>query len=154
MRFDGEKAIVKATGDSLKLKGDFTYGLWMRLNAIEKHGDCVIFGTPQHFFSLGGYTNLVFVSYKRDPSGANLGLFWPIDRDIVGTDWSHITIVSEYPRMRFYRNGVLIKDGWTPYSMESPMEEAKTISLGSNGRAHGFVDLDEVAIFNLSLIHI
>ncbi|MCH2117375.1 MAG: hypothetical protein MK161_06710, partial [Pirellulales bacterium] len=34
MRFDGEKAIVKATGDSLKLKGDFTYGLWMRLNAI------------------------------------------------------------------------------------------------------------------------
>ena len=53
--------------------------------------------------------------------------------------------------MRFYRNGVLIKDGWTPYSMESPMEEAKTISLGSNGRAHGFVDLDEVAIFNRAL---
>ncbi len=151
MRFDGEKAIVKAADDSLKLKGDFTYALWMRLNAVEKHGSCTVFGTSQHFFSLSGYTNLVFVAYKRDPSGANLGMFWPIDRDMVGTDWSHITIVAEYPRMRFYRNGVLIKDGWMPYSMESPMEEAKTIYLGSNARSHGFVDLDEVAIFNRAL---
>ena len=53
--------------------------------------------------------------------------------------------------MRFYRNGVLINDHWAPYSMESPLEESETIYLGSNGRSHGFIDLDEVAIFNRAL---
>ena len=151
MRFDGEKAMVKVTGDSLKLKGDFTYALWVRLNEIEKHADCSILGNTQHFFSLSSYINLIFVSYKQTSEGANLGMFWPLDRDMVGTDWSHITIVSEYPRMRFYRNGVLINDLWMPHSMESPMEESKTIYLGSNGRSYGFVDMDEVAVFNRAL---
>jgi len=146
MRFDGEKAVVKAADNSLKLKGDFTYGIWLRLNAIEKNAECTILGTSQHFFSLTSYMNLVFVSYKK-----NQGMFWPLDRDMVGTDWSHITIVCEYPRMRFYRNGTLIDDMWMPYSMESSSEEAKTIHLGSNGRSYGYVDMDEVAIFNRAL---
>jgi len=151
MRFDGKKAVVQAKGDSLKLKGDFTYAIWVRLNGIEKQAACSILGNTQHFLSLGSYINLVFVSYKRTPDGANMGMFWPLDRDIIGTDFSHITIVAEYPRMRFYRNGVLINDEWTPHSMDSPMEESNTIYLGSNGSSHGFIDLDEVAVFNRAL---
>ena len=151
MRFDGEKSMVQAKGASLKLKGDFTYAFWIRLNDTEKQSSCPIFGNTQHFMSLSAYIHLVFVSYKKVPDGTHQGMFWPLDRDMLGTDWSHITVVSEYPRMRFYRNGVLINDHWAPYSMESPLEESETIYLGSNGRSHGFIDLDEVAIFNRAL---
>ena len=62
MRFDGEKSMVQAKGASLKLKGDFTYAFWIRLNDTEKQSSCPIFGNTQHFMSLSAYIHLIFVS--------------------------------------------------------------------------------------------
>jgi hypothetical protein len=151
MRFDGEKSQVQTDGDSLALKGDFSFALWVRLNGIEKTPDCILFGTSQYFFSLGGYLNLVLYGYGRTPEGDDVPMGWPVDRDILGTDWSHITVVVAYPRVRFYRNGRLIRDAWMPFTMEGPREDGTTLRLGSNGRDFGFIDLDEAMVFNRAL---
>ena len=151
MRFDGEKAMIEAKGDSLALKGDCTFALRVRLNALELNGNCILFRTSQYFFGLGGYLNLVLYGYTTSPEGDNACLPWVVDRDIIGTDWSHIVVVVAYPRMRFYRNGQLVRDAWMPYTMESPQEGGPSIRLGSDGRYHGFIDLDEVAVFNRAL---
>ncbi len=151
MRFDGEKSVIEATGDSLQLKGDFTCALWVRLNDIEKHTNCIIFRTSQYNFSLAGYVNLGLIGYSKTSEGDNITMEWPVDRDILGTDWSHITVVVAYPRVRFYRNGQLIRDAWMPFSMESSIENGKTIRFGSDGRFYGFVDLDEAMFFNRAL---
>jgi len=151
MRFDGKKAVVQARGDSLSLRGDFTFALWIRLNGIEKNPNCIVFRTSQYSFGLGGYLNLVLYGYTRTPEGDNIVMGWPVDRDILGTDWSHIVVVVAYPRVRFYRNGQLIRDAWMPFSMESPQEKGKAIRLGSDGRGYGYIDLDEVMVFNRAL---
>ena len=151
MRFDGEKAVVTAMGDTLALKGDFTWALWVRTNGIEKSPNCILFGTSQYFFSLGGYLNLVLYGYARTPEGDDVPMGWPVDRDILGTDWSHIVVVVAYPRVRFYRNGELIRDAWMPFPMEGPREGGTTITLGSYGPSFGFIDLDEAMIFNRAL---
>ena len=105
MRFDGEKSIVEAKSDSLKLKGDFTYALWVRQNAIEQSANCPLFGGPFYGFSVSAYTNLTFAANSQDAAGDSMAMAWPVDREILGTDWSHITVVVAYPRIRFYRNG-------------------------------------------------
>ena len=151
MRFDGEKSIVEAKSDSLKLKGDFTYALWVRQNAIEKSANCPLFGGPFYGFSVSAYTNLTFSANSQDAAGDDLAMSWPVDREILGTDWSHLTVVVAYPRIRFYRNGQLIRDAWMPFSLESPREKGNKITLGSTGRYFGFVDLDEVMVFNRAL---
>ena len=151
MRFDGEKSIVEAKSDSLKLKGDFTYALWVRQNAIEKSANCPLFGGPFYGFSVSAYTNLTFSVNSQDAAGDDLAMSWPVDREILGTDWSHLTVVVAYPRIRFYRNGQLIRDAWMPFSLESPREKGNKITLGSSGRYFGFVDLDEVMVFNRAL---
>ena len=134
MRFDGEKSIVEAKSDSLKLKGDFTYALWVRQNAIEKSANCPLFGGPFYGFSVSAYTNLTFSENSQDAARDNIYMSWPVDREILGTDWSHLTVVVAYPRIRFYRNGQLIRDAWMPFSLESPRENGSTIRLGSTGR--------------------
>lgn len=99
MRFDGEKSIVEAKSDSLKLKGDFTYALWVRQNAIEKSANCVLFQGPFYQFGTSAYTNLIFVAYSQDAAGDNMNMSWPVDRNILGTDGSHLTVVVAYPRI-------------------------------------------------------
>ena len=111
----------------------------------------MLFQGPFYQFGTSAYTNLIFNAYSQNAAGDNMGMTWPVDREILGTDWSHLTVVVAYPRIRFYRNGQLIRDAWMPFSLESPRENGSTIRLGSSGRYFGFVDLDEVMVFNRAL---
>jgi hypothetical protein len=62
------------------------------------------------------------VSYKQTPEDENVDMFWPIDRDMIGTEWSHLTVVAEYPQPAWVQNRKSFMDGvpkpWTPVGVK------------------------------------
>lgn len=151
MRLDGEKAVIDAKSKTLNLKGDCTFAMWVRTNFPGEVRNVPVFSTAQYQFGLFNHLNVVLWGNTQHPPGENVGPGWPVDRDILGTDWSHIVIVVAYPRVRFYRNGQLIRDAWMPFSMDAPQANGTQIRFGTNGRTFGSIDLDEAAVFNRAL---
>ena len=155
MSFDGSKARIEVKSKDLQLKGDFTYSFRMRLNRKDwqgegkKSGICDIFSSGYYKFCLNNY-NVMFVGHRlHDKKWQSMVV--PVDRDIMGTDWSLVTIVVEYPRIRFYRNGALIKDAWMPFDLASALEKNGKVYIGAANNGNTFVDIDELMIFNRAL---
>jgi len=114
LRF-GEKFSSLDIGNpkSLQVSGDLSYEILMRLNrpldAAKDAANVYILGEyprPVRLrFGWQFYDNF-FAAYG-DTEGLN---FVPIDPRELGAAWSRLTVVFEYPRVRVYRDGKLIRE--------------------------------------------
>ena len=121
MRFDGKTSILTCPlADALKIEGDMSFEMWVRENGVIAHTWGVFFGDTQDFdFYFAGYHSLVLWYTQRHPLHKHESMLLPVDRYILSDKWSHIAVVVEYPRCRFFHNGKMIRDaaaGSTPKS--------------------------------------
>lgn len=114
LRLDGNSSYVDCgKSASLHFSGDMTFEMWIRLNAPISHVDSFIFGEnpyQQMMFMMAQNDSLVFRYNRADGS-----MVVPVTRSILSDQWSHIAVVVEYPRCRFYCDGKLIRDAYMPF---------------------------------------
>ena len=117
LRFNGESTYVEIPGsETLRIEGDMTFEMWVRQNAEQKTKSSLIFGeaSPSWFlFNLEFDYNLLLQYRTRGEYGLER-VALPVTRKILGPEWSHIAVVVEYPRARFYKDGLLIRDQFMP----------------------------------------
>lgn len=116
MRFDGEDARLTCPDtEALRIDGDMTFEMWVRESGIPQHPWGVLFGDEHDFdFYFAGYHSLVLWYVARHPQYRNESMLLPMERAALSDQWSHIAVVVEYPRCRFYHNGVLSRDAYMP----------------------------------------
>jgi len=148
MRFDGKESILTCPkSEALNIQGDMSFEMWVRENGTIDHLWGVFFGDTQEFdFYFAGYHSLVLWYVNRNGQYKNESMLLPVDRYIHGEKWSHIAVVVEYPRTRFYHNGKLIRDAYMPvpgisHNMSYPYVIGKNIPI----------DLDEFRLYNRAL---
>ncbi len=145
LRFGGVETYVNCGNpESLHFDGDMSVEMWVRQNSLWKNPWGVIFGergVPGFQFALENWINLAL----RCSDGRDVMIF-PVDRDILGHEWSHIAVVVEYPRSRFYHNGKLVRDAYMP---------VEGVVKGRNGAKHVAekcpIDLDELRVYRRAL---
>jgi hypothetical protein len=150
MRFNGTNAMLTAQSPSLALEGDCTISMWIRRNADELNPRCTIFEDPSDGVDWGfqDYIHFIIYSYWQDPQVGNERQSFPMDHDMFATNWNHIAVVFEYPRMRAYRNGKLYQEFWMVHPAE--MKSNKKM-IGGNGRFFGYFDLDDFRLYKRAL---
>ncbi len=150
LRFGGVETYIDCGNpESLHFGGDMTMEVWVRQNSLWKSGGGRIFGeygTPGFDFGMDNWTNLVLRYVSRDPVYGNEAMVLPVDRDILSFEWSHIAVVVEYPRCRFYHNGKLVRDAYMPLP---------GLTAGPNGPKRVAelcpIDLDELRLYRRAL---
>jgi len=148
LRFDGEKAVLECpNSDSLFFDGDMTFEMWVRQNGLPKDVWATLFGDNDNFafYRVYWYQLVLWYNY-RDPVHDNESVDLPVDRNILGEEWSHIAVVFEYPRCRFYHNGKLVRDAFMPIpGIVNRYRVAKVIGKKSP------IDLDEFRLYRRAL---
>ena len=156
MRFNGLDAYVDC-GDpeSTRVKGDFSFSLWVRYHDEVKNAHSVIFGestSSSFWFVLSQYNTLAMYYRYRHPVYGIERLALPVDRTIIGYDWAHITVVVEYPRCRFYRNGKLVEDAWMIIPGMGNASGSPRKFLGGDKGGHAApIDVDELRLYRRAL---
>lgn len=147
LRFDGKSShVLCGDSKSLNIHGDMTLEMWVRLNDLDAKKWGLIFGErPGYHFNFGEIHTLG-VWYGR--RGGSLVL--PVDRNILTEQWSHITVVIEYPRCRFYHNGELVRDAYMPIPGITLLED-KSAYLGGAPEMYSPIDLDEFKLYRRAL---
>jgi len=148
LRFDGKEAILKPHDDeSLRFDGDMTFELSARLNGPVMALWAVIFGDEHDFsFYHCNYHSLLLWYVDRNPDHRIESSLVPVDRNILGNDWSHIAVVVEYPRCRFYHDGQLVRDGYMPLP-----GIANNVNLPFRIAEKTPLDLDEFRLYRRAL---
>jgi len=153
LRFDGEESMLHCpNSDSLDFAfdRDMSFEMTVRLNAPGKPG--MLFGDLNNFAFHVGYWNVLTLSYSRlnTELSTHESMVAPVARRILGERWSHITVVVEYPRIRFYHNGELVRDAYMPIpGVQKRFRIAKRIG-GWDGRCAP-IDLDEFRLYRRAL---
>lgn len=116
LRFNGKDSIINCPKtESLQFSGDMTFELRVRRNSPEMALWSVIFGDENDFsFYDCNYHSLLLWYTGRHPDNKIETTLVTVDRNILSNRWSHIAVVIEYPRCRFYHNGELVRDGYMP----------------------------------------
>jgi hypothetical protein len=115
LRFDAGDAVLNCPdSDSLGVNGDLSFEMTVRLNDIVRKPWALLFGDDDNYaFYIAEYYSLVLYYSTYNESmrrGENVDL--PVERRIVSDKWSHIAVVVEYPRCRFYCDGQLVRDSY------------------------------------------
>ena len=124
LRFDGETAMIDCPGsESLSFEGDLSVEMWVRLNAAPGfHWSSLVQDAGRHSYGFGissGHTLVLWylhmdpihgITRSWHPAKGREQLVLPVDRSILSAKWSHIAVVVEYPRCRFYHDGRLVRD--------------------------------------------
>ena len=141
LRFNGASSLI-GCGDheTQRFDGDLSLELWVRLNDPEAQGGAVLsWGKGFHLFGIGA--PMVEFSNGTDRMRTELAKGMVGD----GNAWSHIAVVVEYPRVRLYHNGDLIRDAYMPMTAIKELGGAKYI--GSKCA----IDLDEIRVYRRAL---
>jgi len=148
LRFDGkDSALTCPESEALRFEGDMSFEMWARQNGTIAHSWGVFFGDGNDFdMYFAGYHSLVLWYVNRHPRYKNESMLLPVDRYIFSDKWSHIAVVVEYPRCRFYHNGKLIRDAYMPIP-GIPNNVNKPFVLGRNLP----MDLDEFRLYRRAL---
>ncbi len=136
LRFDGAESVLECPdSESLGFGGDMSFEMWVRLNGRVTSTRALIFGDGHSFnFLVEGYISLLLTIIT---SGESVPL--PVDRNILCDRWSHIAVVVEYPRCRFYHNGELVRDAYMPVTGIAKADKApKKIGLQCPMDLHEF----------------
>jgi hypothetical protein len=141
LRFDGESSWIDiADSESLHVSGDLSLEMWMRINGPVKSLQAILFTDPGSLlFGVVDLHSLV-LDYTW---GRNMQI--PVERNILSDRWSHIAMVVQYPRCRFYCNGELVQDAYMPIPGISSTGNAKRIGQGCP------MDLSEFRLYRRAL---
>ena len=141
LRFDGTSSLLY-TGDteSQNFGGDLSLEMWVRVNDPEKRvGTIFAWGRK---LILHGITSPV-VEVKNGVDRMRTKLAEGLGGD--GSVWAHIALVVESPRVRLYRNGELVRDGYLPIPAVTADRAGKTIG------SRCAIDLDEFRCYRRAL---
>lgn len=156
MRFNGSNAYIDC-GDAktTQVEGDFSFSMWVRLNDDLKNGHSLVFGestSSSFWFAFAQYNTLAMYYRYKSPIYGLERMAIPVDRTIIGPDWSHITVVVEYPRCRFYCNGKLVEDAWMIVPGMGKVWSSSRKYLGGTPKGHGApIDVDELRLYRRAL---
>jgi len=145
LHFNGESAYIEIpAAESLGIKGDMTFEMWVRQYGPPKTKGAVIFGEvspgSNYLFSLAYGYNLLF-SYRNGSSYGMESVSLPVTNTLLSPEWAHIAVVVEYPRCRFYRNGELVRDQFMPIPGLDAMSK-RSLRLGGEPKNDYFAPLD------------
>ena len=148
LRFDGKDSVMtipKANAPSLA--EDLSFEFWIRQNGPIMNSTCNLFGSRSRMnFHYMGYVSLtLYYNYYNAEMKRHEPIPLPVDRNILSDKWSHIAIVVEYPRCKFYHNGNLVRDAYMPV----PNRVAGRAEL-TLGKAMP-IDLDEFRFYQRAL---
>jgi len=156
LRFDGESSYINCgDAESLRFEGDMTFEMWVRLNqpveGIQSTWAYIFGENPiRSFYFTVAYWHTLTLWYR---SGGMHGLetaVAPVDRHILSEEWSHIAVVVEYPRCRFYHNGELVRDAYLPVPAIAKLQNTPKHIGGKEG-AFCTMDLDEFRLYRRAL---
>ncbi len=159
LRFDGEESMLECpNSDSLFFEGDMSFEMWVRLNGPVKPTWASLFRdrNSQYFdFGVSSWHTLVLwyvrldpvhgVRRHWDPVNGREQMVLPVKRSILSDTWSHIAVVVEYPRCRFYHNGELVRDAYMPVPGIYKVRTGKRIGVQIP------IDLDEFRLYRRAL---
>jgi len=117
LRFDGDEAVINVpASDSISIEGDLSFEMWVRQNGTPKGTWASFFGDGHYFdlYRVYWYQLVLWYARHNDELKAWESMDVPVDHRIIGERWSHVAVVFEYPRIRFYRDGELVRDAFMP----------------------------------------
>ena len=152
LRFDGrESSINCGSPESLYFGGDMSFELWARLNRPVDTDAALVFGYPGPPFFFGRYyVHTLMLKYNCGEGGGE-AMRVPVDNRILNDKWSHIAVVVEYPRCRFYHNGALIHDAYMPLPGILKMRNRPKYIGGGPYGGYCPMDLDEFRLYRRAL---
>ena len=145
-------AINCPDADALFWDGDLSFEMWVRRSGDANHLWATLFGDGQNWaFYVRAWHQLVFwhSTYTKvfTPTGyTSESTLHPVDMAMLGDDWSHIAVVVEAPRMKFYRDGALVRDAYMPIGGLIHRSRAATAIGWRNP-----IDLDEIRVYRRAL---
>ena len=147
LRLDGDKSFISTpTTTNMQVDGDLSFEMWAKFHDDVTANWAVLFGDDVEFaFYKVWQHNLVLWYQSTDPVQGNESMVLPVQHDILDEEWSHIAVVVEYPRTRFYHNGNLILDSY----MAIPGIESGISPLRIGLDAP--LDLDEFRLYDRAL---
>jgi hypothetical protein len=148
LRFSGKDSILDvADPKGANPEGDMTFEMWVRRNGEVSNTWATLFGDVHDFcFYYAGYHSLLLWYTTVDPVQGGQSMLVPVRRDIFSDNWSHIAVVVEYPRCRFYHNGALVRDAYLPVRAIAN-RVTKELVLGKNVP----MDIDEFRLYHRAL---
>ncbi len=116
LRFDGRSSSLDlGNPESLRISGDMSLLFRIRRYRELEEGanalQSLIFGEYPNVGNLlfgWVYYHTLLTRWSNRAEGSS-GIF-AADRDLINTEWSHIVLVFEHPRVRLYKNGKLVDD--------------------------------------------
>ncbi len=149
LRFGGEETYINCGNpESLDIGGDMSFEMWARLNGLVKSRSALFFGEHRGDFHFG-LQNWRILRLWYSYGGGSMLL--PVDRNILSDRWSHIAVVVEYPRCRFYHNGKLVRDAYMPIPGMAKRKNVPKYIAGVPDRGGCPIDLDEFRMYRRAL---
>jgi len=153
LRFGGKGSVLTCPqSESLRFGGDMSFEMWVRPNGPVKGGSGLIFGDRSNYALWMGYWHtLVFAYYGFNTElRSNETMVVPVERRLMSDEWSHVAVVVEYPRLRFYHNGELLRDAYMPIPGIQKRHKQPN-RIGAWGDRCAPIDVDEFRLYRRAL---
>ena len=151
LRFKDSSWIDCGQGDPVRINGDMTMEMWIRLNrpiSEQKIGH-IFLGTAGFQLSESQYSTIAF--YYNNSDDTRELMVEPVDNRLIDDEWAHVAIVAAYPRIHFYRDGKLWRDAYMPFpGIDGSRQNRKTIGNPSGGTLA--MDLREFRLYRRALM--
>lgn len=161
---EGRKGVLRLNGtsswidlgkpESLRFGGDMSFEMWVRLNGPVKSQWALIYGEdpPINFTFTYAYWHSITLWYRSSDAWLE-DMILPVDRKVLSDHWSHLAVVLEYPRCRYYLNGKLLRDELMPVpGLAQYQNVAKHIGgAGYGGGRYCPLDLTEFRLYSRAL---
>ena len=150
LRFDASSWVDCGKGDPVRVNGDMTMEMGIRLNKpiTEQKLGQIFLGIVGFQFAESQYSTLAF--YYNNADDKREMMVEPVDNRILSDKWKHIAVVVAYPRMRFYCDGELIRDAYMPFpGIDGSRQFKKTIGGETGGTLE--MDLKDFRLYQRAL---
>lgn len=153
LRLNGKDAYIDLGDDeSLQFTGDTTFEMWVRKHSPIEAKWARIFGDDpiaSFHFSIAYWYSLA--AWYRSSDNSREAMLIPVDNTTISEDWSHIAMVIEYPRARYYHNGKLIADRFLPVPGLTHLRKVHKVIGGSADGSNAPIDLTEFRLYRRAL---
>ncbi len=149
LRLNGKSSYVDCgSAESLHLSGDATLEMWVRQNGPTKDSWGLLFGeSPVRSFHFSiTYDYGLGLFYRGTEFNHTEAMVIPAPRKLLGPEWTHLAMVVEYPRCRFYRNGELVRDAFMPIPGLTKLSRLSK-RIGGGEKSYAPIDLTEVRVY-------
>ncbi len=154
LRLNGRSSYIDCgSGDRVRVDGDTTIEMWVRLNRPLKETRWGgLFDASSSFQFTSAYFGSELLAYYRNRDDRREMMVEPIPRHILGDQWAHLAVVVAYPRMKFYCDGKLVRDGYMPFPGLNGQLQTGPTRIGGNGKtSFSPIDLTEFRLYRRAL---